>query len=553
MDLQRLDVLRWCRDAEGAGDAGHVTHVGIALVGVESLVAVTIVGGEERVDLGDVHPAQQMWIGGGIGPSVIGHARDAIVDRPHDGTGPLGLGGRPEGGRRQEVGRPLQAAPRIGAVVAVPGDTGHGEGMQRLQQQGPQATDEHRGIGMDAPDRRLVVEPAFAGSVEQLLGALLGGVADHPLADLIGDPRAQSTDRVEAHVAHGPSLAGQTGSVTGPLFASLDDVVYGRAESVAPFISRVIAENPSKFTYRGTGTYLIGDAGGGPLVVIDPGPDLDPHREALALAIGDRPVTAILITHCHSDHSPLSRWLAAETGAETIGFGPHPRPTPEEFEDVREESADESRDVTDDGSTPDGSTPDGAVGEDTGAVIEESTDYEFDPDRRVTDGEVVVDLPSITIRAVHTPGHTSNHLCFAFEQQRALFTGDHIMGWSTTVVSAPDGDMAAYMRSLLKVVDRADTTIWPTHGPPRTDVVDYVGALYEHRQRREHQIVEALTDRPQRIAALVAELYADVRTELHKAAARSVHAHLVKLVAEGRVRVVDADRPQLSSTYVVAR
>lgn len=403
---------------------------------------------------------------------------------------------------------------------------------------------------MDTSDRGLVVEPALAGGGEQFLGAFLGGVADHPLADLIGDPRAQSTDRVEAHVAHEPSLAGQTGFVTGPQFASLDDVVYGRAEPVAPLISRVIAENPSKFTYRGTGTYLIGDAAGGPLVVIDPGPDLDPHREALALAIGDRPVAAILVTHCHSDHSPLSRWLAAETGAETIGFGPHPRPTPEELEDVREESADEARDATDDGSTPEAVSDDDAG---DGAVIEESTDYEFDPDRRVVDGEIVVDLPSITVRAVHTPGHTSNHLCFAFEQQRALFTGDHIMGWSTTVVSEPDGDMAAYMRSLMKVVERADATIWPTHGPPRTDVAEYVGALYEHRQRREHQIVEALTDRPRRIAALVADLYADVRTELHKAAGRSVHAHLVKLVAEGRVRVVDADRPQLSSTYVVAR
>lgn len=298
------------------------------------------------------------------------------------------------------------------------------------------------------------------------------------------------------------------------MFRTLDDVVYGRAEPVFGTIRRVIADNPSKFTYRGTGTYLIGDAD---VVVIDPGPELDTHRDALAAALRGCRVTAILITHCHADHSPLAGWLAAETGAPTFGFGPHPRPDPMLVP------------PPDDG--------DETVIEEI--VIEESVDHDFVPDHAVSHGEVLDLALGVTVEAVHTPGHTSNHTCWAttIDGVRTLFSGDHVMGWSTTVVSPPDGDMTAYLDSLRLVVDRADDVVVPTHGPPRDDVVEYVGALIEHRLARERAVLDAVRAGRMAVEEIVADLYADVRPELHKPAGRSVWAHLVRLVETGRVVV----------------
>lgn len=311
--------------------------------------------------------------------------------------------------------------------------------------------------------------------------------------------------------------------MTGPVFRTLDEVEYGRVDRVAPSIRRVVADNPSKFTYRGTGTYIIGD---GDVVVIDPGPQLDSHRDALAAALAGERVRAILVTHCHADHSPLSRWLAAETGAPTFAYGPHPRPDPE--------------------LEPEPDDPDGET------VIEESTDFDFVPDHAVAHGDRLDVLPGVTIEAVHTPGHTSNHTCWAIELdgKRVLFSGDHVMGWSTTVVSPPDGDMATYLRSLQLVIDRADDVLWPTHGPARDDVVEYVTALVEHRRAREQAVLEAVRSGRETIPEIVALLYADVREELHKPAGRSVWAHLVQLVAEGRVEVEGSSRPRLEARYV---
>ncbi len=289
-------------------------------------------------------------------------------------------------------------------------------------------------------------------------------------------------------------------------FASLDDVVYGAVEQVGPTIRRVIAENPSKFTYRGTGTYIVGT---GDVVVIDPGPLLDSHRDALAAALAGERVRAILVTHCHSDHSPLSAWMRAEWDAPTIGFGPHPRPDAE------------------------ASPP-----PEDGVEIEESTDHDFVPDVVAADGDVVVDGGGMRFVAVHTPGHTSNHMCWALEDESALFTGDHVMGWSTTVVSPPDGDMAEYIESLRRVAGRGDASLWPTHGPPRYDGRAYVSALVEHRLERERGVLELVRAGVTTIPDLVAVLYADVREELHKPAGRSVWGHLVKLVDEGMVAVV---------------
>ena len=324
-------------------------------------------------------------------------------------------------------------------------------------------------------------------------------------------------------------VADRARRVTSPAFRALDDVHYGRVEHVSPLIRRVIAENPSKFTYRGTGTYIVGH---GDVVVIDPGPRLDSHRDALAAALAGERVRAILITHCHSDHSPLAAWLHAETGAPTYAFGPHPQPDPK-WEAL---SADDS--------------PLGAAGEvDTRPEMEEAIDFEFAPTVALGDGHQVPELPGLTFTAVHTPGHTSNHMCWALGEERALFTGDHVMGWSTTVVSPPDGDMADYVASLRKVAARNDAILWPTHGPSRDDAAAYVWALVDHRLGRERGVLDALDRGLASVREIVARLYADVRVELHKAAAMSVWSHLLKLVAEGRVEVEGSGEPGLGSRY----
>jgi glyoxylase-like metal-dependent hydrolase (beta-lactamase superfamily II) len=309
--------------------------------------------------------------------------------------------------------------------------------------------------------------------------------------------------------------------MTGPEFRPLDGVVYGRVDQVAPMLRRIVAANPSKFTYRGTGTYIVGS---GQVAVVDPGPDIGTHREALHAALDGDTVTAILVTHCHADHSPLAAWLRAETGAPAFAFGPHPPPDPADEEEFGEEIAE-------------------------GVKIEESIDIAFEPDVRVADGEIAASGPGWTISGVHTPGHTSNHMCWSFAEEGVLFPGDHVMGWSTTVVSPPDGDMTAYIDSLRKVAGRADRTYWPTHGPAISDPQRYVEALVAHRVERESQVLEAVRGGLGEVPAIVAVLYADVAEQLHKPAGRSVLAHLVKLVDEGSVVVTDGDRPRLSAHY----
>jgi glyoxylase-like metal-dependent hydrolase (beta-lactamase superfamily II) len=325
--------------------------------------------------------------------------------------------------------------------------------------------------------------------------------------------------------------------VTSLTFRTLDEVHYGQVEQVSPLIRRVIAENPSKFTYRGTGTYIVGH---GDVVVVDPGPRLDSHREALAAALAGERVRAILVTHCHSDHSPLAAWMHAETGAPTYAFGPHPSPDPEWVALATDDPADDS---------PDDSPEESEANAEAPVEMEEAIDFEFAPTVALADGARVPETPGLTLTAVHTPGHTSNHMCWALAQERALFTGDHVMGWSTTVVSPPDGDMSDYIASLGKVAGRDDATLWPTHGPPRDDADSYVAALVQHRLERERGVLAALDDGRATIREIVALLYADVRQELHKAAGMSVWAHLLKLVHEGRVEVEGSSRPGLGARY----
>ncbi|MGB0112147.1 MAG: MBL fold metallo-hydrolase [Ilumatobacteraceae bacterium] len=323
-----------------------------------------------------------------------------------------------------------------------------------------------------------------------------------------------------------------------------DSFHYGVAEPVAPLVRRVIANNPSKFTYHGTGTYIIGgDASGhGDVVVIDPGPRLDSHRDALAAALAGCTVRSILVTHCHSDHSPLAAWLAAETGAPTVAFGPH---------------GDDEWDIGDD---PVEEEPDAAASdeetESAEPVMEESTDRDFTPDVVARTGDTVASGGRWSIDAVHTPGHTSNHMCFALDDgtARTLFTGDHVMGWSTTVVGPPDGDMSTYIDSLRLVAGRDDDVAIPTHGSPIPDPSRFMNELIEHRLQREAQILGQVRSGVDSIPAMVETLYANVRRELHKPARRSVLAHLVKLVDDGAVTAQNpaeapTERPRLDSTY----
>ena len=326
-------------------------------------------------------------------------------------------------------------------------------------------------------------------------------------------------------------------------FLTLDreSFTYGAAQPVAPLVRRVIAENPSKFTYFGTGTYIVGgDANGhGDVVVIDPGPRLDAHRDAVAAALGSSTVRAILVTHCHADHSPLAAWLAAESGAPTVAFGPH---------------GDDTWDIGDDpvvDEPPADDAPADGPDEDAEPVVEESTDRDFTPDIVAATGDVVAAADGWVMTALHTPGHTSNHMCFALDDgmTRTLFTGDHVMGWSTTVVSPPDGDMAAYLESLRVVAGRRDGVAIPTHGPPIPDPARFVNDLVEHRLQREAQVLDAVRRGLDTIPAMVEVLYAAVRKELHKPARRSVLAHLVKLVDDGTVAVDGGARPRLDSRY----
>ena len=270
------------------------------------------------------------------------------------------------------------------------------------------------------------------------------------------------------------------------------DAPYALLERLEPGIGRVLAHNPSAFTYTGTQTYLVGEA---QVAVIDPGPDLPDHVDALLGAIGGRPLAAIVCTHTHRDHSPAARPLAEATGAPIVGCAALSLET-------------------------------------VGPRADAAFDGDYLPDRVLEDGEAIeVDGRSLT--AVATPGHTSNHLCLAYGD--ALFTGDHVMGWSTTVVVPPDGDMAAYMASLDKLRQRGDRIYYPAHGPPVTNPRQYVRGLMGHRLQREKQILKLVGEKPRAIPDIVASAYPGLDPRLTAAAGGSVLAHLLDLEARGLV------------------
>ena len=261
-----------------------------------------------------------------------------------------------------------------------------------------------------------------------------------------------------------------------------------------PLVTRVLAPNPSPFTFTGTQTHLVGTT---ELAVIDPGPDEPAHVAALLAAIAGRPVGAIVVTHHHRDHSPATRPLALATGAPIVGAAPiH---------------------VSDDGPRADA-----------------AFDRDYHPDRVLADGDSIAG-EGWTLQAVATPGHTSNHLAFALLETGALFAGDHVMGWSTTVVSPPDGDMSAYMASLDKLLAREDLVYYPGHGEQIDNPRRLVRGLLGHRKQREGQILRLLGDGEQPIAAMVARMYVGLDPRLVPAAERSVLAHLYDLRVRGLV------------------
>jgi len=274
----------------------------------------------------------------------------------------------------------------------------------------------------------------------------------------------------------------------------MEDWPTGKVEQVAPLVRRVLAPNPSPFTFTGTQTYLIGT---GDVAVIDPGPDLPEHVAAILAAVEGEEITAILCTHTHRDHSPASRPLAEATGAPIVGCAP-------------------------------------LALEDDGPRADAAFDFDYMPDRVLADGETL-EGQDWSLRAVATPGHTSNHLCFELEGARDLFTGDHVMGWSTSVVAPPDGDMAAYMKSLQRLIARSDRRYYPAHGDPVEQPQRFVRHMAGHRKQRERQILTLLGEGEQPIPAMVGRMYVGLDPRLVGAAGRSVLAHLIDLRTRGLV------------------
>ncbi len=269
----------------------------------------------------------------------------------------------------------------------------------------------------------------------------------------------------------------------------------GDVEQLEPLIARVLAPNPSRFTYTGTQTYLVGGDEG--LAVIDPGPAEEAHLAALERAIGGARVVAICCTHTHRDHSPAAAPLAERTGAPVVGCAP-------------------------------------LIAEDSLAGTEAPFDRTYAPDQVLAEGERIAG-PGWTLQAVATPGHTSNHLCFALEETGALFTGDHVMGWSTTVIVPPDGDMGDYMAGLAKLAARADRVFYPAHGPQVDNPGRLVRSLIGHRRLRERQVLGLIGEQPLAVEQMVPRMYGGIDKALWPAAGQSVLAHLIDLERRGRV------------------
>lgn len=287
---------------------------------------------------------------------------------------------------------------------------------------------------------------------------------------------------------------------------------HGEAVQVAPGVTRITADNPSPFTFHGTNTYIVGTES---LAVIDPGPISENHFQAILRAVGERPVSHILVSHTHSDHSPLAVRLKEVTGATIYAEGPHRPARP-----LR-------------------------IGESN--PLDASADTDFAPDITLSDDEVV-DGDGWSLRAIYTPGHTANHLAFALEGTGILFSADHVMAWATTIVAPPDGDMSDYMASLDKLMLREDVAYLPGHGGPVRQPAAFLRGLKTHRKMRERAILERIRSGDRTIAEMVAAIYRDTDPRLHKAAALSVLAHLEDMVT--RDLVAAEGEPSISGIFL---
>lgn len=280
---------------------------------------------------------------------------------------------------------------------------------------------------------------------------------------------------------------------------------YGRAGTVAPGVRRVVCNNPGPFTFHGTNSYVVGE---GEVAVIDPGPDDADHVEALTRAVAGETVSHVIVTHTHIDHSPATRAFARAVGAPIVGALPAP--------------------------PADGEPP------------MEAADHDFEPDIHLADGEAIAG-PGWTLTPVFTPGHMSNHHCFALAEGGILFSGDHVMGWNTTIVSPPDGNMGDYLRSLEVCIAREDALYLPGHGPPIERPRPFVRAYLKHRRMREGQILRCLEDGQATVPAMVGRMYAHLPERMRWAAGRSVLAHLEHMV--GTARIVCDGPPTAEARY----
>jgi glyoxylase-like metal-dependent hydrolase (beta-lactamase superfamily II) len=293
-------------------------------------------------------------------------------------------------------------------------------------------------------------------------------------------------------------------------FETSFDAPVGVVRQVSPLTRRIVAPNGGPYTHTGTCSYLVGR---GEVAIVDPGPDAPSHVEALLEAVRGETLAAILVTHTHRDHSPAAAVLRERTGVQIFGCAPY---APAEQGGV------------------------------VGVALDASHDKAYRPDHVLADGETLR-IRAATIDVVATPGHTANHLCFALRDERTLFTGDHVMGWATTVVAPPDGSMRTYMESLEKLRARDDALYWPAHGGPITEPQRYLRALQHHRRQREAAILQRLEAGDSMIPAMVARIYDGVDVRLHGAAAMVMLAHLEDLVARGEATVDGA--PGLFSRY----
>jgi len=274
---------------------------------------------------------------------------------------------------------------------------------------------------------------------------------------------------------------------------------YGMPNQVTPLVRRIIAKNPSKFTFHGTGTYIIGK---GQVAVIDPGPLIPEHINSILTSTQNEKITHIFITHTHKDHSEATSYLKEVTQAKTYGFGPHAKSN----SNINDEN-------------------------------EESGDFSFIPDIYLKDLQIIK-TDNWSIQSLYTPGHCSNHLCFKLIDENIIFSGDHIMGWSTTVVSPPDGNMSDYMKSLYKISNLESKNLFPTHGPPILEPKKYIDKLIKHRIKRENQILETLASGAKDLEELLSIIYINTDKSLHKAAKRSLLAQLLFLIEKNKIKKV---------------